>query len=406
MMKINIYLVAFFFISFWGQSQNCDYVNPRFGVRNVKNIFLGTELDYRLLPDSLFVDIYYPVGDPEAKRPLVMLSFGGGFIGGARQDLAPLCEEFAKRGFVAATIDYRIGFDGISILATDSAEILRAGFRGAQDGKCALRYLKSRHLEDSIDLNRVWVGGVSAGSIVALATAFLSRDEEKPKEAGMINPVGGRMRPDLGPIEGTRFVGTYDSKVQGVFNLFGALLNPENIEAGNQIAVMSYHQTEDPVVPCGAKKPYYGTPLVANNYPTAYGSCVIEQRLKDLNVDSKLHKTWIYKGTEHGIHNQVEVLNFFFEGANPILCNLVSKSDDLNQSADIHVYPNPFNDEIVVDGVASGSKYQLSDINGKTIIKGILSPSMKIPSQTIVEGLYILTFQEQNKLRSFKLSKI
>jgi hypothetical protein len=75
--------------------------------------------------------------------------------------------------------------------------------------------------------------------IVALATAFLSRDEEKPKEAGMINPVGGRMRPDLGPIEGTRFVGTYDSKVQGVFNLFGALLNPENIEAGNQIAVMS-----------------------------------------------------------------------------------------------------------------------------------------------------------------------
>lgn len=69
----------------------------------------------------------------------------------------------------------------------------------------------------------------------------------------MINPVGGRMRPDLGPIEGTRFVGTYDSKVQGVFNLFGALLNPENIEAGNQIAVMSYHQTEDPVVPCGAK---------------------------------------------------------------------------------------------------------------------------------------------------------
>ncbi|MBK6822622.1 MAG: hypothetical protein IPG87_06390 [Saprospiraceae bacterium] len=66
-MKFNIYLIVFTFLSFWAQSQNCDYVNPRYGVRNVKNIFLGTELDYRLLPDSLFVDIYYPVGDPEAK---------------------------------------------------------------------------------------------------------------------------------------------------------------------------------------------------------------------------------------------------------------------------------------------------------------------------------------------------
>ncbi|MBK9640204.1 MAG: alpha/beta hydrolase fold domain-containing protein [Saprospiraceae bacterium] len=405
-MKFNIYLIVFTFLSFWAQSQNCDYVNPRYGVRNVKNIFLGTELDYRLLPDSLFVDIYYPVGDPEAKRPLVMLSFGGGFIGGARQDLAPLCEEFAKRGFVAATIDYRIGFDGISILATDSAEILRAGFRGAQDGKSALRYLKSRHVEDSIDLNRVWVGGVSAGSIVALATAFLSRNEEKPKEAGMINSVGGRMRPDLGPIEGTRFIGTYDSKVQGVFNLFGALLNPENIEPGNQIAVMSYHQTDDPVVPCGAKKPYYGTPLVANNYPTAYGSCVIEQRLKDLNVDSKLHKTWIYTGTEHGIHDQVKVLNFFFEGANPILCNLVSKSEDIKEISDINVYPNPFNEEIIVDGISACWSYQLSDLTGTALINGKLSSSKKISTTGIKNGMYVLTFYGQNKLKSFKLTKI
>ena len=46
------------------QGQNCDYTIPKYGFKATKNIYLGSDKDYRLLDDSLFVDIYYPVGSP------------------------------------------------------------------------------------------------------------------------------------------------------------------------------------------------------------------------------------------------------------------------------------------------------------------------------------------------------
>ncbi|MBP6522273.1 MAG: T9SS type A sorting domain-containing protein, partial [Saprospiraceae bacterium] len=106
------------------------------------------------------------------------------------------------------------------------------------------------------------------------------------------------------------------------------------------------------------------------------------------------------------IHDQVKVLNFFFEGANPILCNLVSKSEDIKEISDTNVYPNPFNEEIIVDGISAGWSYQLSDLTGTALINGKLSSSKKISTTGIKNGMYVLTFYGQNKLKSFKLTKI
>lgn len=57
---------------------------------------------------DLFLDIYEPSGDAVSHRPTIVLGFGGSFIAGTRKDIAELCNDYAKRGFVAVSIDYRL----------------------------------------------------------------------------------------------------------------------------------------------------------------------------------------------------------------------------------------------------------------------------------------------------------
>lgn len=405
MKKLNF--IVFFLYSFCSYSQTCDYTVERFGVRSEKKIFLGIENDFQGKPDSLFVDIYFPVGITEAKRPLVMWVFGGGFIAGKREDFAAVCESCAKRGFVAATIDYRIGFNGTSILPFDSAEVIRAGFRGAQDGKCALRYLKSRHVEDSIDLDRVWVGGGSAGSIVALATAFYNKDSEKPLEAGNIAAANGNPRNDLGSIQGERFLNGYDTKVQGVFNIFGAVLNLNIIDQSDNIAVFSYHQTEDPVVPCGHRKAYWAYPVVNDFYPYANGSCEIDPYLQKLGLNPAYHNAWIYPGNQHAVHNETAVINFMLTNANPILCGTVATNDVVQKELDgVVLYPNPVTDRIFLKDAVNGMKYTLQDLNGLVLESAEFAGSSCISTDKLNSGMYLLTLSKAQFRRVVKFIKI
>ncbi len=78
--------------------------------------------------DTLKMDIYEPQGDSFPKRPVVLLAHGGTFIAGNRSgsngesSIVDLCEVLAKRGFVAASFDYRLAgsqtelFDSINAL--------------------------------------------------------------------------------------------------------------------------------------------------------------------------------------------------------------------------------------------------------------------------------------------------
>jgi len=111
------------------------------------------------------------------------------------------CISFAQKGFVAVAADYRIGMVG-NLLPVDQAEVMRAGYRAMQDAKAVVRWMKARNVLDSTDVDRVWVGGESAGGFTALAAAFVDQEKEKPKECGKLASVVGVGRPDLGSVEG------------------------------------------------------------------------------------------------------------------------------------------------------------------------------------------------------------
>lgn len=379
----------------------CDYTQDRYAFSSIKRIFFGVLPDYRGIMDSLFLDVYLPEGTTEGERPLIIWAYGGGFFQGKREDFAPVCENMARKGMVSATIDYRLGFEGPGFglnppFAYDAAEVLRAGYRGATDMKGAIRFLKARHKEYGIDLNRVWIGGASAGAIVALNAAFLNNASEKPKETGEIAPVNNRARPDLGPVEGTLNLNGYDDHVQGVFNIFGALLDTSAISPADRIAVFSYHQTGDPIVPCKVDRPYYPVPLISQNYPLAYGSCAISDRLQHIGLPDEYWESWIYAGQDHALHDEKAVLDYFLTQAQPLLCpKIITTEQGLADL--VKIYPNPGSPTLHVSCPGFTATAELAHASGMVVGRTQGSDVLHFDTSLLPGGMYFLRIRSGNQ---------
>ncbi len=148
-----------------------------FSVSELDSLFdqnYGNAIDWEGVATDLEMDIYYPSDDVEdlAQRPFILLIHGGGFIGGNKSNWRNDCREFAKRGYVAATMSYRLGWNQLSI--TDQ---LRAVYRAQQDANAAMRYIVEQSEELKVDTNWMFIGGSSAGSITALNVAYADEDE-------------------------------------------------------------------------------------------------------------------------------------------------------------------------------------------------------------------------------------
>lgn len=65
---------------------------------------------------GLRLDLYQPTGDALTNRPLILLMHGGAFIMGdkATTTVGELAENFARKGYVVAVINYRMGFNPAS----------------------------------------------------------------------------------------------------------------------------------------------------------------------------------------------------------------------------------------------------------------------------------------------------
>ena len=134
----------------------------------VKNIIVQIDLhlllNQKLLLNNqnLFLDIVAPAGDTLEKRPLVLHQFGGGFLIGWRTKpvIPQMAEMYAKRGFVFATIDYRLGFNPL-----DGQSAERAVYRASQDLRAALRFLVDNADLYGIDTSAIFLTRTSAGCL-------------------------------------------------------------------------------------------------------------------------------------------------------------------------------------------------------------------------------------------------
>src|SRR5580765_2018589 len=118
------------------------------------NLLFEPDVAYAPADPQQVMDIVRPRGTGQA-LPAVVCIHGGGFRAGSRKGYLDQCVRLAQRGYVAATVDYRLA--------------PAAPFPAAvHDVKAAVRYLRANAARLDIDPSRICVTGGYAGGHLAL----------------------------------------------------------------------------------------------------------------------------------------------------------------------------------------------------------------------------------------------
>lgn len=190
-MKKELLLTAVAIIS--ATSVYCQrYLTPQFSnVTITSDVVYGQNYGYNTTFTSLEdlkMDVYEPEGDTLSQRPVIILGHAGSFLnlyqwGNKEQySVVELCKRFAKLGYVAVSIDYRLGWAAGSNDAEEREKtIINAVYRAMQDFKTCVRYFKKDALNANqwkIDPCKVFVGGTNSGGYSALAVGTLNKQSE------------------------------------------------------------------------------------------------------------------------------------------------------------------------------------------------------------------------------------
>ncbi|HIM73859.1 MAG TPA: hypothetical protein EYM47_03085 [Candidatus Marinimicrobia bacterium] len=282
-MILRVFLsILFIFSNLMSQTR---YLDEIFGeVTKTENVVYGNAPDlpfvflfeWNTVDIDLDMDVYEPTGDTLSNRPVIIFIHAGAFFSGHNEldDVIALSIASAKRGYVAVSMNYRLG---LNIISSYSGE--RAVYRGVQDASAAVRYLREFHQDYGIDYENIFVWGTSAGSFIGLHLAF-TEDDERPEST-----YGGGGDPDLGCIdcEGNDYM--HDSKPKAVISCWGAIGDLDWIEQEDNIPTIMFHGTLDPVVPFNSGFPF----TIDIALPIVYGSNPIHERLNELNIENELY---------------------------------------------------------------------------------------------------------------------
>ena len=220
---------------------------------------------------SLTMDIFFPQKEAGKKYPLVMLMHGGGFSTGSKEAMKGHIKILADSGFVAVSINYRKGWNkGDNPLACegDMEDLQLAVYRATQDARAALRFLVEKRAEYAIDTAWIFVGGSSAGGVLALNLAYLG-DEDVKK----LMPAGYKA---LGSLDEATNNNKNTFSIKGICSMWGGLSDSTLVTPAKALPTIFYHGTADMIVPYNIG--HYGT--ICEKYPLMFGSaCMYRQTL-------------------------------------------------------------------------------------------------------------------------------
>ncbi|PHI18731.1 hypothetical protein CEQ90_16380 [Lewinellaceae bacterium SD302] len=271
---------------------------------------------------DLVMDIYQPTGDAFNNRAAIIFAHSGAFINGNRNhdDMIAACDSFARKGYVTATIDYRKGFYPLS---NTDLHGTRAVYRGIQDGRAAVRFLRANAATYGIDPNRVYLAGSSAGSFISLHSIYLDDPDEKPEFAGPVSyvdiiPPFFFNGPDLGDLDVGNNLGV-SGRPNGIVAWWGAIEGTDIITPGDSEGVFLAHGTDDSTVPFNSG-PAFNFPL----FPDVFGSNPINARLDELGLTNK--ETYFLEGGVHEFHGATNGAWNNGSGGNAFWDTLVQKT--------------------------------------------------------------------------------
>ncbi len=128
---------------------------------------------------ELFLHVFEPDGGKAAKgRAAYVVFHGGGWRGGSARKMYPYAADFAQRGMVGISVEYRLVRRGSGTTVFDCV----------RDGRSAIRFIRSHADSLGIDPQRIVVSGGSAGGHVAAGTALFEGMDD-PKDDTSVSPV-------------------------------------------------------------------------------------------------------------------------------------------------------------------------------------------------------------------------
>ncbi len=404
---LSTFLSLFLFNQIAAQCPDGRYYDSLFAFSGPTTVQYGGNTKVGGSYQNLYVDIYQPQGDTFFRRPLIILAFGGSFTWGFRQspDIVQLCKAFAKKGYVTASIDYRVGFDGNG--SDSDTNQFKALMRAAQDMRASIRYFyKDASTVNTfrIDTNQIFIGGVSAGGFTALNLAYGKVDTLSRSRPGFVD----QALIDVGGITGVSGNAGYSEKVKGVINLCGAIADTVWLMPGDPI-LCGVHGTSDSLVPC-----YFDSVKAANSVEALmFGSGDLITRAQHIGLP---HSLYLFKGADHvpfllgGSGKQymdttINVIRDFL--SQHTVCNpLYSSVDKIEKEIPVAVYPNPANDYLIIaSGFNEILNVEVRDLSGRILFNQSISPrtEIKLSTRDFAVGMKLIYFKDETgKVRSVK----
>jgi acetyl esterase/lipase len=143
-------------------------------------------------PTDLTCDIYEPSGDTELDRPVIILAHTGSFLPpvlngqptGSKTDSSVVeqCMRWAKKGYVAVAMTYRLGWNPSSTdQNTRTSTLIQAAYRSIQDARSLIRFIRKDEANGDpygVDGSKIVFGGQGTGGYLSLGVATLDTSSE------------------------------------------------------------------------------------------------------------------------------------------------------------------------------------------------------------------------------------
>ncbi|MBS1686416.1 MAG: T9SS type A sorting domain-containing protein [Bacteroidetes bacterium] len=351
---------------------------------------------------TLWLDVYQPHGDTATARRLIIWMHGGAFFQGSKADgdMKYLCYRFAQRGYVCATINYRLAPSVISLY--DSLQDFKYMVWAMSDMKAAIRYFKKEYSNGNqwkIDTDRIYIGGSSAGAIASDMVAFLDSDSTLPAPfRALLDSNGG--------INGNSGNPGYSTRPYAVASLAGAINNLGWIHGGSPPTILS-QGTADRIVPYDCAYAFAG--YTGGFLPTIRmcGSGMMAPQFNTAGVQYGLQS---FPGSDHVPWDNDPAIAYSMDSAVATFfytldCQLPQGISDVSTTNAIDVYPNPAITELYIRSKNPITQSVLYDMTGRLVASA--APKhyrVSFHVENLPAGIYILQVETKETTFTRKIS--
>ncbi|MBA3647595.1 MAG: carboxylesterase family protein [Chitinophagales bacterium] len=331
------------------------FLDSIYAYHRIPDIQYGSAYNFQKdVQEKLLLDIYEPSASTDYQRPVLIYVHGGGFTSGSKggpADIPVFAQYFAPRGWVVASIDYRLGVEDASTTADNYEE----AYEATQDAKAAIRYFRRYAQDYCVDTSAIFMTGISAGGATALTCAYWDPEEANPiideQKLGLIDEGSG----NLG----------YSSHLTAIVNCWGGI-NDTSWMKNNDIPQYLFHGTADSTVP------YHSG--YNSNQIYLYGSYDIHQAAMRYSIESNLHP---FFGFGHGIPNESPQMDtvlmlsskFFYNHFDTRLLT----QEECNLTTGISYPENPEQPQLKMLPNAAEGSFTVENLSPKSPFKGVLN---------------------------------